>query len=99
MRRLSNWGTIARRTPTDWPYMGCVVGSRRPAHPSLPQVISLPHKPSNGAVHAAGAVRGAIGVGACAILFDGAIEEPMHFSAPTLSMNAGNDAGADGRSA
>ncbi len=37
------------RTPRsdDWPFLGCVAASRRPAHPrGLPNAITLPHKPS-----------------------------------------------------
>ncbi|HYF37144.1 MAG TPA: DUF1501 domain-containing protein, partial [Prosthecobacter sp.] len=39
-------GNDRRPYPDDWPFMGSVVGSRRPLHPSLPQVMTLPHKPS-----------------------------------------------------
>ena len=36
------------RTPfkDDWPFMGSVIGSRRPQNQFLPNTISLPHKPS-----------------------------------------------------
>src|SRR5262245_32166076 len=39
-------GNDRRPYPDDWPFMGSVVGSRRPAHPKLPNVVTLPHKPS-----------------------------------------------------
>src|SRR3954463_10760787 len=31
--------------PTDWPFIGSVVVSKRPAHPYLPSLITLPEKP------------------------------------------------------
>jgi hypothetical protein len=31
--------------PTDWPFIGSVVVSKRPAHPYLPSLISLPQNP------------------------------------------------------
>ncbi|HZK80910.1 MAG TPA: DUF1501 domain-containing protein [Humisphaera sp.] len=79
------------RTPyaTDWPYMGCVAGSRRPAHPSLPQVISLPHKPSKAPYTRPGQFAGRLGLEHAPFYLMGRFEEPMHFSAPTLSMGAG----------
>src|SRR5262245_3652429 len=30
---------------TDWPFIGSVVAAKRPAHPFLPSLISLPQKP------------------------------------------------------
>ncbi len=32
--------------PNDWPYMGCVVGSRVPSRGNLPGAVTLPHMPS-----------------------------------------------------
>src|SRR4051812_9595115 len=31
--------------PSDWPFIGSVVAARRPPHPYLPQLVSLPQKP------------------------------------------------------
>ena len=31
--------------PSDWPFLGSVVASKRPPHPYLPSLIALPHKP------------------------------------------------------
>jgi hypothetical protein len=39
-------GNDRRPYPEDWPYMGSVVAMKRPQHPSLPSLITLPHKPS-----------------------------------------------------
>src|SRR5437764_13029983 len=30
---------------SDWPFLGSVVGYKRPLHPSLPQIVALPQKP------------------------------------------------------
>lgn len=40
-------GNDRRPYPEDWPYMGSGSASpKRPQHPSLPSLITLPHKPS-----------------------------------------------------
>ena len=39
-------GNDRRPYADDWPFMGCVVGSRVPQNPDLPNVVTLPHKPS-----------------------------------------------------
>ncbi len=54
--------------PDDWPFMGAVVAQRHERHPQLPNAITLPHKPSYRAVHAARPICGAIGSGARSVL-------------------------------
>jgi len=39
-------GNDRRPYTDDWPFIGSVVGSRRPNHQGLPSAITLPHKPS-----------------------------------------------------
>src|SRR5947209_9207193 len=34
-----------RPLPTDWPFLGSVVAAKRPPHPYLPSLVTLPQKP------------------------------------------------------
>ncbi|MDZ4289495.1 MAG: DUF1501 domain-containing protein [Prosthecobacter sp.] len=79
-------GNDRRPYPDDWPYMGCVVGSRRPLHPSLPQVMSLPHKPSKLPFTRPGQFAGRLGVAHDPFYLNGKFEEPLSFSSPTLTL-------------
>lgn len=79
-------GNDRRPYPDDWPYMGCVVGSRRPLHPSLPQVMSLPHKPSKLPFTRPGQFAGRLGVEHDPYYLNGKFEEPLSFSSPTLTL-------------
>lgn len=81
-------GNDRRPYPTDWPHVGCVIGSRRPAHPSLPQVITLPHKPSRPPYTRPGQFAGRLGLEFDPFFVNGSFEEPLRFSAPTLTLDA-----------
>jgi hypothetical protein len=74
------------RTPfaDDWPYMGSVVGSRRPQHPQLPNAITLPHKPSKAPYTRPGQFAARIGLEHDPLYVTGSIEEPLKFQAPAL---------------
>jgi uncharacterized protein (DUF1501 family) len=86
-------GNDRRPYPDDWPYMGCVVGSRRPAHAKLPNVITLPHKPSKLPFTRPGQFAGRLGMEHDPFYLTGKFEEPLNFSAPTLTMERGMSAG------
>ena len=86
-------GNDRRPYPDDWPYMGCVVGSRRPAHAKLPSVISLPHKPSKLPFTRPGQFAGRLGMEHDPFYLAGDFEHPLNFSAPTLTMSRGMSAG------
>ena len=73
--------------PDDWPYMGCVVGSRRPPHPTLTNAITLPHKPSRAPYTRPGQFAGRLGVEFDPLYVDGNLEEPLKFSAPSLVLD------------
>ncbi len=91
-------GNDRRPLPTDWPHMGCVVGSRRPPHPKLPPVITLPHKPDKAPYTRPGQFAGRLGMEYDPFFLNGRFEEPLNFSAPTLTMEAGVSRGRmDGR--
>ena len=79
-------GNDRRPHSDDWPYMGCVVGSRKPQHPSLPQVISLPHKPSRLPFTRPGQFAGKLGMEHDPFYLTGSFEQPLKFSSPTLTL-------------
>jgi uncharacterized protein (DUF1501 family) len=82
-------GNDRRPLPTDWPHMGCVVGSRRPPHEKMPQVITLPFKPSKAPYTRPGQFAGRIGMEFDPFFITGNRENPLNFSAPTLTLNGG----------
>ena len=86
-------GNDRRPYPDDWPFMGSVVGSRRPLHPRLPQVITLPHKPSKLPFTRPGQFAGRLGMEHDPFYLNGSFEEPLKFTAPTLTMEGGISAG------
>ncbi|MEQ1852731.1 MAG: DUF1501 domain-containing protein, partial [Chthoniobacteraceae bacterium] len=86
-------GNDRRPYPDDWPYMGCVVGARRPPHPKLPSVITLPHKPSKLPFTRPGQFAGRLGLEHDPFYLSGKFEEPLNFSAPTLTLERGMSTG------
>jgi hypothetical protein len=82
-------GNDRRPYPDDWPYMGSVVASRRPAHAKLPNAISLPHKPSKLPFTRPGQFAGRLGMEHDPFYLTGDFDHPLAFSAPTLSMAKG----------
>ncbi|MBL9152680.1 MAG: DUF1501 domain-containing protein [Verrucomicrobiales bacterium] len=83
-------GNDRRPQPTDWPFMGSVVGSRRPAHPTLPQIITLPHKPSKLPYTRPGQFAGKLGLDHDPFYLDGDPEKPTQFRAPSLTLSPGD---------
>lgn len=79
-------GNDRRPEPNDWPFMGSVVGSRRPPHPELPQVITLPHKPSRPPYTRPGQFAGKLGPLHDPLYLLGDHAEPMKISAPSLRL-------------
>ncbi len=72
--------------PDDWPYMGSVVASRRPAHPNLPNAISLPHMPSRAPYTRPGQFAARLGVEHDPMYIMGTNAEPLKLQAPALSL-------------
>ncbi len=86
-------GNDRRPYPEDWPYMGSVVAMKRPAHPSMPSLITLPHKPSRAPFTRPGQFAGRIGMEYDPFFLNGSFEEPLKFASPTISMAGGMSAG------
>ncbi len=70
--------------PDDWPFMGSVVAARRPPHSSLPNAITLPHKPSRAPYTRPGQFAARLGVEHDPMYISGSINEPLKFTAPAL---------------
>ncbi len=81
-------GNDRRPYPTDWPHMGCVIGARRPRHAKLPQVITLPYRPSTAPYTRPGQFAGRIGMEHDPFLIMGNRANPLQFTAPTLTLDA-----------
>jgi hypothetical protein len=82
------------RTPRsdDWPFVGTVVGYKRPLHPYLPQAITLPQMPGAPAYTRPGQFAARLGVEWDPLYFDGNAERPLEFRLPALALQAGVDA-------
>jgi hypothetical protein len=81
-------GNDRRPKPTDWPYMGTVVGLKRPPHPFLHNAITLPHKPSRPPYVRPGQFAARLGVEHDPWYVQGSLERPLEFRAPGLSLQA-----------
>lgn len=65
--------------PDDWPYMGCVVASRRPPHPHLPNAITLPHRPSKAPYTRPGQFAARLGIEHDPLYVHGDVGQPLRF--------------------
>ena len=84
-------GNNRRPYPTDAPYMGSVIGQRRPRHPKLPQTITLPTKPSRAPYTRPGQFAGKLGMEHDPFYIYGKHESPLSFTAPSLTLSEGLD--------
>ncbi len=80
-------GNDRRPYPDDWPFMGSVVGSQLPAHPSLPQAITLPHKPSRAPYTRPGQFAARLGIEHDPLYLHGDRKNPLKFAAPSLVLD------------
>ncbi len=79
-------GNNRRPYPDDWAFMGSVVGAKLPPHPSMPQAITLPHKPSRAPFTRPGQFAGKIGPLHDPLYLYGDFDEPLRFTAPSLTL-------------
>lgn len=80
-------GNDRRPYPDDWPFMGSVVGSQLPPHPSLPQAITLPHKPSRAPYTRPGQFAARLGIEHDPLYLHGNRKHPLKFAAPSLVLD------------
>ncbi len=77
--------------PSDWPYIGSVVASKRERNGDLPNAITLPHKPSKAPYTRPGQFAARIGVEHDPLYLQGSLTEPLRFQAPALELSAGTN--------
>lgn len=80
-------GNDRRPYADDWPFIGSVVGSRRPNMHGLPSAITLPHKPSKLPYTRPGQFAARLGVEFDPLYVQGTIEEPLKFQVPSLALS------------
>jgi Protein of unknown function (DUF1501) len=73
--------------PDDWPFMGAVVGAKRPVQPRLPNAITLPHKPSKAPYTRPGQFAARLGVEFDPLYLQGSLDKPLEFRAPVLTLS------------
>lgn len=71
----------------DWPFLGCVAASRRPRHPSLPNAITLPHRPSKAPYTRPGQFAARLGIEHDPLYVHGDFDHPLRFQAPALTLS------------
>jgi hypothetical protein len=72
--------------PEDWPFIGSVVTSKRPAHPTLPSLLWLPTKSGPDNVSNPGTFAGRLGVQHDPVYVLGQHSKPLEFQAPFLTL-------------
>jgi hypothetical protein len=72
--------------------MACVVANKVPSRSSLPNTISLPHKPSKAPYTRPGQFAARLGVEFDPLFVDGSLEKPLQFQAPSLALAGGTSA-------
>src|SRR5947209_11734920 len=76
---------------TDWPFIGSVVGYKRPPHPYLPQLVTLPEKTGFPEYTRPGQLAARLGLefDPCFVL--GKFERPTEFIVPALTLQGDVD--------
>lgn len=80
-------GNDRRPYSDDWPFMGSVVGARRPPNAFLPNAVTLPHKPSKAPYTRPGQFAAKLGVAYDPLLVHGSTDEPIRFQSPGLALS------------
>jgi len=82
------------RTPyaDDWPCMGAVVGAKRPAHPYLPNFITLPQKEGAPTYTRPGQFAARLGLEFDPLYVEGDSKDPLKFQVPSLVLSEGTTA-------
>jgi Protein of unknown function (DUF1501) len=73
--------------PDDWPFIGTVVGAKRPARGHLPNAITLPQKPSKAPYTRPGQFAARLGVEYDPLYLQGDHDHPLAFRAPALTLS------------
>jgi hypothetical protein len=76
---------------SDWPFMGSVVAYKRPAHPYLPQLVTLPEKTGFPEFTRPGQFAARLGLEYDPMYVLGQFDKPMDFVIPALSLQGDVD--------
>lgn len=68
----------------DWPFMGSVVGAKRPPHPHLTNTITLPEMPGAPTYTRPGQFAARLGLEHDPLYVHGHLDQPLKFQAPAL---------------
>jgi hypothetical protein len=71
---------------TDWPFIGSTVAFKRPPHPFLPSVITLPYKPGAPRHTRPGQFAGRLGLEYDPLYVLGNRDKPLQFTTPALEL-------------
>ncbi len=71
---------------SDWPFFGTVIGYKRPPHPYLPQVITLPQKPGAPMYTRPGQFAALLGLQHDPMYVYGDHDKPTQFTVPALAL-------------
>src|SRR5262245_48389362 len=84
---------LNNRTPlaSDWPFIGSVVAYKRPAHPYLPQLVTLPEKTGFPEYTRPGQLAARLGMEYDPVYVLGKFERPMDFVVPELTLQGDVD--------
>ncbi len=77
--------------PSDWPFLGSVVAYKRPLHPYLPQLVSVPQKPGFPSYTRPGQFAARLGMEYDASYVLGSLERPLDFVVPALTLHGDVD--------
>jgi len=77
--------------PNDWPFIGCVAGSRVPSRGGLPNSVTLPHMPSRLPYTRPGQFAARLGIEHDPLYVLGEHTKPLHFEAPALVLSGDVD--------
>ncbi len=72
--------------PDDWPFIGSVVASKKPALPALPALLTLPQKPGAPQYTRPGQFAAKLGLQYDPVYLLGSREKPLEFSVPALAL-------------
>ena len=72
--------------PDDWPFLGCVVGAKRPPHPYLPNAITVPQMAGKPVSPRPGQFAARLGVQHDALVAEGDLRNPLEFKVPLLTL-------------
>lgn len=73
--------------PDDWPFVGTVVGAKRPPGMRLPNAITLPQRPSKAPYTRPGQFAARLGVEYDPLYLQGSHDRPLEFRAPSLTLS------------